>query len=377
MIATLWAVQFGPWPGQDGPDLEGFCSAVEILAVIARRIESGHAGADDRTRYRIASATIERGARKLGRPEGRFDATDLLAWLQGTATPTVFPPHQVATFGKSTAIALAGAGDFAIEMQRVINTVMFIQAGLIITLDPYVDPTVKVFRATTRPDRPSVARSVLPDPALADVVAALPHTADIVFAEDRYRLGDANTLRRQIYSAIRTGEPLAVGSQAKHDVLTEVFRELHHPNAPTGRFRMMWATEATETTPYPFGPLPPDPGTAGNSLHVGLMSMRHTEIDSEVSGYWFRNRLVSVPGRSHAESEAYCHRDSLVRLHRLADSGVTDLFVRHTGFEPAALGFYRAVAEVVAARTLRIHPSYLASRGKVVAGTSWPSTGAS
>ncbi|MGH1554107.1 hypothetical protein ACRAWF_25725 [Streptomyces sp. L7] len=68
---------------------------------------------------------------------------------------------------------------------------------------------------------------------------------------------------------------------------------------------------------------------------------------------------------------AYCHRDSIPRLHRLAASGVSDLLMHHTGFEPAVIGFYRAVAEVTATTELRVRPFYLAGRG-TLSGTPWP-----
>jgi hypothetical protein len=112
---------------------------------------------------------------------------------------------------------------------------------------------------------------------------------------------------------------------------------------------------------------------SGETVHLGLMSIRHTDLDPDVAGYWFRNRLVSVPGRSQAESDAYCHRNSVPRLHALIDRGVTDIVLTHTGYEPAAIGFYRAVAEVTATKPLRIHPRYLA-RG-VRYGTPWPQIG--
>jgi hypothetical protein len=221
---------------------------------------------------------------------------------------------------------------------------------------------------------------VLPDQALADAVAALPRTADLVFADDRRRLRNAQVLRDQIRVAIATGQVLSVGAQAKHEVLTEVLRELHHPSAPSGAIRLMFAVEGSEAAPFPFGGLPSradqssQPDRPGTRLTLGLMSMRHTEIDADVSGYWFRNRLVSVPGRSQAETEAYCYRDTLTRLRRMADGGVTELHVRHTGFEPAVIGFYRAAAEIIRDTTLTVRPSYLIGRG-IVEGTPWPAAG--
>jgi hypothetical protein len=371
MIATIWSVPHGPWPGQEGADTRGFRSAVDILYVIDRRLRSGEAGADDRTRYRIACATVERGVRTIGTPLARVDADDLLAWMDGTETVTVHSPDHVPVLRAEAAHALDGSGPLCTAVIRACEQAIAQQAGLVVTVEPDVGAHGAVARALAPPNRPVRARTITADPGLADLVGRLPRTADLVFAGDGRRLRSADVLRGQIRNAIATGEPLAVGSQAKHDVLTEVLRELHHPNAESGAIRIMYATEASESAPFPFGPLPTSAAERGESVHLGLMSIRHTQLDPDVAGYWFRNRLVSVPGRSQVESEAYCYRDTIPRLHGLVDRGVTDVVLTHTGYEPAALGFYRAAARVIATRPLTIHPRYLARRG-LRHGTPWP-----
>jgi hypothetical protein len=371
MIATFWRVPHGPWPGQDGPDVQGFRSAIDILDVIHRRLYSGEANSDDRTRYRIACATVERGVRKIGAPVTRVDAEDLLSWMDGSEIATVHPPGRVAALSASAAEALDGSGPLGVAVARACEDALAAQAGLVITLEPNVGGHSTVVRASSRPSRPVRTRSIVADPELAERLSQLPRTADLVFAGDRRRLHSVDVLREQISAAIATGEPLSVGSQAKHDVLTEVLRELHHPDASPGAIRVVYATEASEGEPFTFGPLPASETHDGESVHLGLMSIRHTQLDAEVSGYWFRNRLVSVPGRSQAESEAYCYRDTISRLHALVDRGVTNIFLTHTGYEPAALGFYRAAAQVVATRSLTVYPRYLAGSG-VRHGTPWP-----
>ena len=371
MIATIWSVSYGPWPGQEGPDTHGIRSAVEILSVIGRRLRTGDAGADDRTRYRIACATVERGVRTIGTPLVRVDAHDLLAWMDGIETHTVHPPEDVPGLRAEAVRALDGSGPLGAAVSRACEQAIAQRAGMVVTIEPIIGVHGTVVRAGSQPERPLRARAVTADPRLADLVGQLPRTADLVFAGDGRRLRSADVLRGQIHDAIATGEPLAVGSQAKHDVLTEVLRELHHPNAAPGAIRILYATEATEGAPFTFGPLPPVQAERGKSVHLGLMSMRHTKLDSDVSGYWFRNRLVSVPGRSQAESEGYCYRDTIPRLNELIDCGVTDIVLTHTGYEPAALGFYRAAAQVIATRHLTIHPRYLALRGARL-GTPWP-----
>ncbi len=371
MIATLWSVPHGPWPGQDGVDTEGFRSAVDVLNVVERRVRTGEAGSDDRTRYRLACATVERGARKIGTRLARLDAGDLLAWMGGTRSSNVHPPERVANFMAEVTGALDGSAAFGVEFVQACQAAIAERSGLVITLDPDVGAGQGVARAASRPDRPVAARNIAPNPDLAARLADLPRTADAVFAEDPRRLRSAEVLRRQIRTAVSTGEPWPVGSQAKHDVLTEVLRELHHPCAPAGSLRIMYATEASEAEPFQFGPLPVSGPHGGETVHLGLMSIRHTDLDAEVAGYWFRNRLVSVPRRSQAESDAYCYRDSVPRLHALIDRGVTDIVLTHTGYEPAAIGFYRAVAQVTATRPLRIHPRFPARSG-LRNGTPWP-----
>ncbi|WP_405950575.1 hypothetical protein OG588_33940 [Streptomyces prunicolor] len=339
--------------------------------MMRRRIKAGEAGVDDRTRYRIACATVERAARIQGEPIAHVDANDLLAWLEGIESATVVPPEGIADFAAAVRPALAGSGPLAEAVDAALRRMAGAGAGLVITLAPIAPDAVAVTRAASRPDRPATVRDLVSDPELATTVRGLPRTADEVFAADPARLRAAATLRRQLCDALRAGQPLPIGAQAKHEVLTEVLRELHHPAAPNGRLRLLFATESAETRPFAFGPLPVRPPGRGRALTLGLMSMRHTELDTEVAGYWFRNRLVSVPGRSFADVAAYCHRDSVPRLHRLAASGVSDLLMHHTGFEPAVIGFYRAVAEVTATTDLRVRPFYLAGHG-TLSGTPWP-----
>lgn len=375
MIATFWIVERGPWPGQDGADVDGVQSASDIIAVIERRLLSGEAAVDDRTRYRIACATIERAARKIGSPVAQVDAADLLAWFDGQPLRTVHTPTEVAQFAQASAAVLDGSGGFGEAVEAATRKALVAQAGLVITVGPSYVGSADVVHADTRPPRPVASRAVEADPELAQLLAGVERSADDVFASDRWRLRSAERLREQIRLAVATGEPLPIGVQSRHDVLTEVFRELHHPGGPSGTVRLLYAAHGAESPPFRFGPLPARPYRGTKVLSVGLMSIRHTEADAEVAAYWFRNRLVSVPGRSQAEDEAYCYRDSFPRLHRLADEGVTDLVVRHTGYEPAAIGFYRAVAEVVRDRDLKVQPQYLMGARDVVDGTPWPRVG--
>ncbi|MGH1554106.1 hypothetical protein ACRAWF_25720 [Streptomyces sp. L7] len=62
---------------------------------------------------------------------------------------------------------------------------------------------------------------------------------------------------------LRTGQPLPIGAQAKHGGPHRVLRELHHPAAPNGRLRLLFATESAETRPFAFSPLAARPPGQG------------------------------------------------------------------------------------------------------------------
>ncbi|MEI6916300.1 MAG: hypothetical protein WCL39_14290, partial [Armatimonadota bacterium] len=123
--------------------------------------------------------------------------------------------------------------------------------------------------------------------------------------------------------------------------------------------------DGSEAKPFPLRILPM------NSTHmlanpveisVALMSMRHLELDPIVDWAWYRNKEVSQT-RSLAESDEFCFQHSLKQLAHLqtAYSGCALLLnMYHTGFEPAAIGFYRAVAATLMRRRgwLRVVPYY-------------------
>ena len=110
--------------------------------------------------------------------------------------------------------------------------------------------------------------------------------------------------------------------------------------------------------------LPPPAAAPDGAVEiaVALMSMRHLELDPLVDWAWFRNKEVSQT-RQLAESDEFCFRYSLDQLEglRAAYGGRrVRLSMYHTGFEPAALGFYRALALSLRAQRgwLRVVPHF-------------------
>ena len=210
-----------------------------------------------------------------------------------------------------------------------------------------------------------------PNPGAAEAIQRLFADTPILFT-DRRRMGESEGLRRIVAEGVRLGQPVPVSSAA-HDVLTQTFRELQHPSIPSNSVRLVY-TDSSEGAPFPIGSTLAPPGAQIRTARLGLMSIRHMDIDAETSGYWFRNRLVSNSDRTQAATEAFCYAESLKRLDEVDSLGVTRLEMVHTGFEPASLGFYRAVLTYTSQRSLTVAP-YFFGRGGYRPGTEWVSTG--
>ncbi len=194
------------------------------------------------------------------------------------------------------------------------------------------------------------------------------------------------TLQKQIREALKTGTPVTFGNQAPHDVITEVLNELVY--LPKGRkphsveIRIAYA-DGSEAEPFPLFCLRktyvkvslrkrnPSP------LRVALMSMRHLEMDSEIDFCWFRNRDVSRT-RTLAETDQFCYETTLKQLQECLNHGSLFIHLYHTGFEPAVLGFYRAVAHTLQklaadkqTHKLVIQPFYYRGPRKYEDGSVW------
>ena len=77
---------------------------------------------------------------------------------------------------------------------------------------------------------------------------------------------------------------------------------------------------------------------------MALLSIRHTEMDAVVDGAWLRNAQISQP-RPHAQTDDLVYGISCEQFRTLTQDGRRRLKLElfQTGFEPANVGFYRAV----------------------------------
>jgi hypothetical protein len=198
-----------------------------------------------------------------------------------------------------------------------------------------------------------------------------PEPVPVVYEDDpeggRSMVGRGKMLARlhaEVEAAVRQAAVAADGRGGKvnassqpHEVTTDVLghwvrqRPPEEARAPLS-VRVVYA-DGSEAAPFPAcrlnGRTPP---SGGRVLKFALMSMRHLDLDRVVDMAWYRNREVSQ-SRALADSDAFCFAYSLAELKALSvlagpDRAVT-VHMYHTGFEPACIGFYRAVAAVLAA----------------------------
>jgi hypothetical protein len=156
-------------------------------------------------------------------------------------------------------------------------------------------------------------------------------------------------LEAEIEEALPTSGKVNMSNQP-HEVSTEVLGQFVRASAGQvpGRVRVTYA-DGSEAKPFPLRILPMNPVPAPANpvqISVALMSMRHLELDPLVDWAWYRNKEVSQT-RPLAESDEFCFQYSLKQLTELdvAYAGrALVLNMYHTGFEPAAIAFYRAVA---------------------------------
>jgi hypothetical protein len=96
-------------------------------------------------------------------------------------------------------------------------------------------------------------------------------------------------------------------------------------------------------------------------LKMALLSIRHSEMDAVVDGAWLRNAQISQP-RPHAQTDDLVYGISCEQFKTLTQDGRRRLKLElyQTGFEPANVGFYRAVVTHLLAHpgSLCVIPQY-------------------
>jgi hypothetical protein len=194
-----------------------------------------------------------------------------------------------------------------------------------------------------------------------------------------YKQRQVKALSASLIKAINNKEP-ANFSNRSNDIIAEVLHRFVYvlsgqPTSPVS-IRVVYA-DGSEGRPFSIRCLPsndqPEPAGAEQSpaLRAVLMSMRHVDLDRDVDMAWFRNREVSKT-RTLAETDEYCYQTTLGLLGGALSKGPLRLHMYHTGFEPAVIGFYRAVVEVLLAnQPVSILPYYYRGKEGFELGSWW------
>lgn len=154
--------------------------------------------------------------------------------------------------------------------------------------------------------------------------------------------------RAQFEAAVRDPSlPVVVRSGIGNRVITPGLREYARRanGRQEGAVRIMYQDASERAERFPVGQLalrdraPED----WPRLKVILLSARHSEDDFEVDAAWLLNSLISRP-RPMAETDALADEITYDQLREitLEHPMVVDMY--QTGFPPAIIGFYRAVA---------------------------------
>lgn len=146
----------------------------------------------------------------------------------------------------------------------------------------------------------------------------------------------------QLAAAVRGQKEPLIPSNISNRILTEGLRRYVKGDAPA-LARVVYQ-DGSEAAPFPLHCLPlEEKAPQNNVLRLALISMRHNEMDDVVDGCVLRNRLVSRV-RPAAETDHLAYALARQRLQAFAGKGMTiELF--QTGFQPAVIGFYRALVE--------------------------------
>lgn len=107
-------------------------------------------------------------------------------------------------------------------------------------------------------------------------------------------------------------------------------------------------------------------------LAFTLLSIRHVEMDEIVHGAWFRNARISGR-RPQGLTDEVAYQTSRRQLLLLDPKRPTLIHLYQTGFEPAVMGFYRALLHHLAEHphSVAVTPYYYRSSGSFSKGTSW------
>ncbi|QQG47841.1 MAG: hypothetical protein HY044_01995 [Candidatus Woesebacteria bacterium] len=158
-------------------------------------------------------------------------------------------------------------------------------------------------------------------------------------------------------SSSRRGQANGVNlSEVPHMIATKALRQMVYERPPKDVTHEIAVnivyTDGSQARPFQLFVLKPRNDIDMQQLRsqppirMGMISMRHPEMDSMVHQYWFRNIEVSQPGMTSAEVDELCYqitRRKLGDIYRLNKPVRFEFY--QTGFQAPLIGFWRAIVE--------------------------------
>ena len=211
------------------------------------------------------------------------------------------------------------------------------------------------------------AGEITVEPGLKDKFLSIPMSDNITSARD---ISSLSTLRNQIYQVIADQKkkiPTSVNfSDLPHNTITETLHEFVYGSG-TPMYLPVTYDDGSKASPFPIHclklPKIDQPVVLpGPVLNVGQMSGRHQEMDEKINIYFFRNQEIST-GKTAGEIDEIAYQKAKEIFARLRKEGIFRIAYYQTGFQPAVVGFYRALTETLlkkgkSAPTLEVIPYY-------------------
>ncbi len=191
-------------------------------------------------------------------------------------------------------------------------------------------------------------------------------------------------IREAIDEALSSGQSLNLASQ-RHHVLVPALGEhiLRKDTEASERCLPVTYGDGLPASSFPLRCLErlPQGWRPEIELDIGLVSMRHLDIDHYIDLNWFRNQEIpSFKGMCAAD--AYCTARSQAIFAELTSANPGKrlrINIYHSGYMPAVVGFYRAFMQgqrnaPMVFGNLQVVPHLSPSRGGYTTATPWPPT---
>ena len=144
----------------------------------------------------------------------------------------------------------------------------------------------------------------------------------------------------------------------KHHIITLALRAIAYDRELEGEHLRIIFSDGSQPTQFPCGVLQFDDNNTPRNAEItqkesitkiGLMSLRHPEMDYLVDFYAIENREIAMLDSIAAEeSLAYDTALDLLKSTELSNGG--EIWLYHTGLEPVVIGFYRAIVATLSWR---------------------------